>query len=187
MLSVQNAEPNTAPITEPYSNVREWQRTMGIVEAPAIPRERREAPRPELDQATPHMESLPRPIKSLREVEGAALFSIKQRYFGYVAAVHDDYIQVQLTDARTGEYADAEIPKEMVKPDDQEFLHEGLEFVWIFGYEATASLKQSAILYIPKFRRVTEEALSVERARVDAVMDRIFGPLNPHTGSTARP
>jgi hypothetical protein len=166
-------------------NRRPWQDTARSEEIPAPPPRRQEVPRTEVDQVPVTPESSSQPIRNLREFSGTALFSIKQRYFGYVTTVHDDYIEVQLTDERTGEYADAEIPKEMIKVEDYGLLHEGLEFVWIFGYEATSSLKQSAILYIPRFRPVTEDAIAAERARVDSVMDAIFGPLNPTETDTS--
>jgi hypothetical protein len=152
------------------------------------PRVRRRAPevsRAQLDQRTPS-ESSSQGVKTWKEISGTpAVFSVRHRYLGYVTAIYDDYIAVQLTDERTGEYADAEIPKDTIKPEDRGLLHEGLEFVWIFGYATTTSLRQSNILYVPRFRRVSDEALARERARVDTVMDTIFGPLA--SSQSARP
>ena len=107
-----------------------------------------------------------------------AVFSIKQRYHGYICAIHDDYISVQLTDERTGEYADAELPKDMIPPDDRFSLSPGSEFVWILGYETASSAKCSEIFYVPRFRQVSEQKLDAERKEIDSTMDSVFGPID---------
>ena len=161
-----------------------WEFTARRLEpAPQVPPA---PPRAELDQGSVAI-SLPSPPKSWQELhpETRSLFSVKHRYLGQITSVHPDYFNVQLVDERTGEYADAEIPKDMVKPEEQDLLQEGADFVWIFGYEATSSLRHSDILYIPRFRQVTQENLTSERAKVDALMDSVFGSLDH--GSTGSP
>lgn len=186
-LSTFQSRPSSPSEIPERLNPRLWDFTAATEQPRAPPLRRPEVARAELDQLSAG-ESSSRPVRNWREVsETPALFSIKQRYFGTIIGVHEDYVSAQLTDERTGEYADAEIPRDMVKEEDQNLLQEGLEFVWIFGYTATTSSRQSSILYIPRFRRVTEERLTPERARVDAVMDTIFGPLDStHTSSPQR-
>jgi hypothetical protein len=115
-----------------------------------------------------------------------AVFSVRQRYFGHVNKVHTDYFSVQLSDEHSGEYADAEIPKTMIPPEDHSLLVEGVEFVWVLGYEARTSIRHSEILYIPKFRRVSDESLASSRTEIDSLMDGVFGPIdaNPPVASS---
>jgi hypothetical protein len=125
------------------------------------------------------VETSPNPPKSWKDVpQHQAPFSVKNRYFCYVTKVDEEYCTVQMTDELTGEYAEGEIPRDTIKPDDQDLLHVGAEIVWIFGYEVKSSFRQSSITYMPRFRRVTDERLASARIEIDALMDSIFGPLD---------